>query len=496
MRQPMNVVRYECPACQSVFVPADEITAGAYARCPTCGALSVPVSAGAERTPFPMPPLETVDEDATGPEVPLPSMNGPFSGRGAADEETALEIPLTGGQVEADESPTRAIPTPLFASLLEDSVATGQHPAPELEMPPSTDANQLAEQGGLFGSLLMGDMQPPPVTGVEQAPAYQPPPTFEPPPAYEPPTSMPSAMSALPEGFVMAPPPVGTGEVTTPKGGMDHGAAPALPMPFDVANTAMVMGEVSGGGLPGPPPPPMSNPAMSAPPGTGSGTYLDRETFSDDEFEALVGGSFSPGGGPRQTRESSGPDGWVATNPPQPPPLRRGRGDLPPLPAPPLPRANMEPPANPSALLATLPPIPTVASLGPRPRLMNGVTPLRVGLLLSAALVLGLAAGVAVAPPPAVPPTSGPEGALFKLAQARRLMSQNQNTEAVAMLQAALVMDGSLADAQRDMGVAYARQEKWEEAARAYEAYLQMSPRAPDGPEVDAAIQKYRSEPK
>ncbi|MEW5853945.1 MAG: tetratricopeptide repeat protein [Myxococcota bacterium] len=473
----MSVQRYECPRCQSVFVPAEAVSEGAFARCPSCGGVAVPAS---------KPP-------------------GPSRERLLHNEGDGSSI--TG----ASDPPERSAPD-----------FTAPPPAP----PPATmwpqDAT-MPTSSGLFAALLSGS----PDLELSGPALSAPPPSTPPPAATEeaPPESAPEApggglfaslISGTPDLVPSAAPraKVGGGAAelgihdeersgddpdrTTTYGTGDeatHAATSELTLPPNsqefllppVTGTAELISTYHGeptmdGELPRPPP--SAAPTGEAPAPEES-PYLDKETFNDDEFASLLGGSFNTAPVPEETVRAPVVDGWVVNAPGKPPPLKKPVE----APAPPPAKPKTD---NAASLLAGLAPIPSVASLGPAPKLGSGITPLRVAAVLVSALLLGTLSGVGLAPPPPTPASTGPEGARVRLAEARRLLASGQDKEAVQVLHAALALDDKLAEAMRDLGVAYARQEKYEEAARAYEAYLEMSPKAPDAIEMRTSIERYK----
>lgn len=502
----MSVVRYECPRCQSVFVPVEAVTAGAYARCPTCTGLAVPAPGVADESTMPLRPAPPPD-----------------AGLGAVPA-TVLDRPDPSGE-------TRPA-APLFQSLLEGREAPPPAPAPSPapgEPAADPDAVMGAVQppgGGLFSSLLataadlelsgrrapIVDRSPEGGVTLDMTRPVPPPPADDAPIDMDaralppggaiprnismsiplpPPSALDSSEVTLPAALVPAP-------VSTPGLPVLAPAPPApapAPQPWDIANTGMVLGPADGGSTGENRIPQGAAQVLAGLPAPPTGMYLDQQTFSDREFEAMLGGSFAPSHA-EPTDEHVLPDSWVVSNPGGPPPLKRAKDSPPGPPAPPL-RPKPAAPTG-ASLVAGLAPIPSVASLGKPPRLKDGISLVRVAALVVSAVLVGGLAGAALAPPPAKPPTAGPDGALHKLAQARRFMASGRNEEAVAVLQAALALDGRLAEAQRDLGVALARLERWEEAARAYEGYLEMAPRAPDAYQVDQTLRLYRAkaEPK
>ncbi len=416
----------------------------------------------------------------------------------AANEATELEIPTLQPAPRDVPLPAPAPPPPsppevtapggVFSSLLLGGGTSEPQPPPP---PPPADAAPAAAPsgGGLFTSLLMSasDLD---LSG-KRAPIMDPP-GSDPPMQKTVPMGVTAELGLPP--LTIAQSAITTAEITLPPPETSQGqdtpapvsslpaAAPSTSGSWDIANTGMLLGPADPLAPMSPPPPGLTG--LNIPT---TGVILDQATFSDRDFEAMLGGSFSP-----QAAEPSGehslPDQWVVSNPPSPPPLRRARQDQSVPPPPPKKAA-----ANPTQMLAGLAPIPSVASLGAAPRLLDGVGMGRVVGLVLAGLLLGGLAGAALAPAPPRPPTAGPEGALHKLSEARRLMAQGKDSEAAALLVAALALDKNQAEAQRDLGVALARQERYEEAARAYELYLEMAPRAPDAFAVEGFIKQYRA---
>lgn len=505
----MTVVRYQCPACQTLFVPPQEVSPGAYARCPSCGAVSVQARDAEESDPSAETSMEVplrprpVEE----PSGPAPLFAALLAGEPSVPQELELPLPVPVSPSIHDEltiPPNHPLARALSADLSppppSDPDATGELPVPA----PAEGAGG----GGLFASLLAdnapdlsSDSLSLPALAANgalsasaaphaEAPAQAAPreaglPRGVPPdlgPGIKPPPSLANTpFEVASTGMVLGP--LTTGEVPlVGRDAIEPDRPP--PTPFEVASTGMVLGPVTTGEVP--------LQKMAPPPVTGSGVYLDKETFSDAEFEALVGGSFAGQGGPSVTKESSGPEGWVVSQPPSPPPLKKARSDYA-LPAPPVPTASLEPKADPGKLLAGLSPIPTVASLGPVPALMDGAGAVRVALVLVGALLLGSAAGMGLAPPPEKAAVDGTAGARVKVAEAHRLMDQGKDAEALQALETALSRDANLPEVFFAMGVAYARLEKHEEAARAYQTYLELRPRDPRSVEIEASIKKFRA---
>lgn len=255
--------------------------------------------------------------------------------------------------------------------------------------------------------------------------------------------------------------------------------------------------------VPAPPPP--------AAPAPGERT-LERSELNDDEFASMLTHALGGGGGDTQSALQSPGEGFVVVPkgvppplrslpvPSAPPPLTRPSLVAVPAVAPPLPLAIAAPPPpprpkvdkDPAKLLQGLAPIPPVSSLGAMPRLGDGVSAIKVLGLAVLALALGAGAGLALAPEPPKAPTSGPAAATARLAEARRLLSLGQDTAAMGVLETAITLDPRLGDAQRDLGVVYARQERFEDAARAYQAYLDLVPNAPDRGTVEATVKKFQ----
>jgi tetratricopeptide (TPR) repeat protein len=130
----------------------------------------------------------------------------------------------------------------------------------------------------------------------------------------------------------------------------------------------------------------------------------------------------------------------------------------------------------------------------------DGLGVLRILGLVVGGLALGGLGGLAVAPKPPKPPTTGPEAARVKLAEARKLLvdpkrrvdSTEAMQEAIVAIQAAIALDERYAEARRDLGILYARQGKFDDAAREYELYLELWPKAPDAVTVESMVKKYR----
>lgn len=546
----MALVRYACPSCKSSFTPAEAPSQGSYARCPNCGGLALPSDARDEEAQAAPAPHD--DDESTPPEQELPPPPKPFASLlpagtppspppqdDAAGEDDSGDAPTVAHAQQASQEDDAAgedqaaasaggdhheetdgngasaghaggdVPAPvaeggLFAGLVgqtaaapskahtpappnfgalmpEGSMQVPEQSSPSLsaEMPEDPDATStftLPAGGGLFSSLLAA------APDLELSGRYAPIRDPSPPPASPP-------VRARPD-------PDSTGEEQLPpKPGKDKSGE------WEVANTGMMAGltEAEAAASSSPPSSPAAAAAAAAaraaraavPPPTGDKSLYaakDKETFSDAEFEKMVGAGFSLAESEAASpAASTNPSNWEVSSPGAPPPLRKHDGPPPPPP-------KKAPPSI-GTQLAALAPIPRVASLGPAPTLLDGVTPARVGLGVAAALLLGFLVGVARAPAPDPLPTTGTAGANVRLAEARKLLSRNQNAEAVGVLTAALTLDAKLAEAHRDLGVAYARQEKWEEAAQAYENYLELVPKAPDAAELGVTLKRYRQKP-
>lgn len=139
-------------------------------------------------------------------------------------------------------------------------------------------------------------------------------------------------------------------------------------------------------------------------------------------------------------------------------------------------------------------PRPAKAARKDRPaRLLN--VPIAFALLAVSLIALLIGAGSAFWAHEAankVANLSAQARALKLLGQANKLLAEGDNEEAIEILKRAAIDDPSLVAVQRSLGSAYARIKHEDDAAKAYEYYVRMSPNAPDAEKVRSILRKHR----
>lgn len=125
------------------------------------------------------------------------------------------------------------------------------------------------------------------------------------------------------------------------------------------------------------------------------------------------------------------------------------------------------------------------------PSVWAGLTPLRVGAVLFFACVLGTVLGVLIAPGKADRPITNRVRAEDQFAQGNRAYEAGKLDDALGYYRGAIARDNTFGLGHRAMGTVFAKQNRGEEAAKAYRTYLELTPGAVDYEQVVDLIARF-----
>ncbi len=128
------------------------------------------------------------------------------------------------------------------------------------------------------------------------------------------------------------------------------------------------------------------------------------------------------------------------------------------------------------------------------PGTFAGFTLARVAALALVAILLGLGGGIVIAPSPAPKPTTPRTRAEQQFSQGNQFYAEGRFDDALGSYRGAIALDRTFAPAHRAKAAALAKQQRGEEAASAYRAYLETSPGAVDAQQVREVLRRYEGE--
>lgn len=131
------------------------------------------------------------------------------------------------------------------------------------------------------------------------------------------------------------------------------------------------------------------------------------------------------------------------------------------------------------------------------PQVFSGFTLGRVAAAFFAFLLVGGLLGVAIAPEPERRPATPRARAEQRFAEGNRFYQDGRFDDALGSYRGAIALDRTFAPAYRAKAAALAKQKRYEEAAAAYRAYLDIAPGAVDATAVQEVLERYEggSEP-
>ncbi len=125
------------------------------------------------------------------------------------------------------------------------------------------------------------------------------------------------------------------------------------------------------------------------------------------------------------------------------------------------------------------------------PSLWAGITPLRVGAVLFFACVLGTVLGGLIAPGKTDRPITKRVRAEDQFAQGNKAYEAGKLDDALGYFRGAIARDNTFGLGHRAMGTVLAKQNRGEDAAKAYRTYLELTPGAVDYGQVIDIIKRF-----
>lgn len=125
------------------------------------------------------------------------------------------------------------------------------------------------------------------------------------------------------------------------------------------------------------------------------------------------------------------------------------------------------------------------------PSIWAGLTPLRVGAVLFFACVLGTVLGGLIAPGKTDRPITNRVRAEDQFAQGNKAYEAGKLDDALGYYRGAIARDNTFGLGHRAMGTVFAKQNRGEEAAKAYRTYLELTPGAVDYEQVVDLIERF-----
>lgn len=520
-------VRFECPRCQNVFVGGDD---DAFADCPSCGALAVP--AGKVTAEVPSRALSHSDEvtaegrtardpsldDRTALEAPASGPGqGVFSALLADDIEQALRDPEGAAAAPAPQvfaDPTAPISRADMRALVERSLSgegEATDEAPSATLPPSLLLTRDDDdEGSAWSSELDDDLDDDLGDGASRAPAAGLPPELSLEPVPERPRPAPverTEVGAFRDGVwdqnftsqEVAPSAVLLSHLEAQVEGMQLFDGDALgeeafgaldrafdevalrpdpaPLPSRAEDALRAMSAdaaMSGFSLPMRPEDVAAS--VPAPPPLRRRKEPHLHLTLSEEAKALAGIPLRRRGESTEVT-SRLPRARGIEPAPTRPPMERSRA----------PRSEatdpVQRPARPQGSRAeALPEVPSVWS---------GFTLGRVAAAVVGALVVGGLLGVAIAPEPERRAPTPRARAEQRFADGNRAYQEGRYDDALGFYRGSIALDRTFAPAYRAKAAALAKEKRYEEAAVAYQAYLDVAPGAVDATAVEEVLARY-----